>query len=269
VLAKTPTTPATTGQPPLVATTTEIAWNRSISVGHSYEGRPITGQQFGFGPTRLILVGGLHGGYEWNTVLLAYRAIDYFLARPGAVPPEVTLTIIANANPDGLFAVTNREGRFSQVDLMADTIPGRFNGRGVDLNRNWDCRWQESAEWRDQLVSGGQYPFSEPESRALRDFFLVQEPALVLFWHSAANGVFAGGCPDTFTPSYELAEVYGRAAGYPVFEHFDSYSVTGGAGGWLAMQGVPSISVELKTHESVEWEENLAGITALLAHYHE
>ncbi|HSG15347.1 MAG TPA: M14 family metallopeptidase [Anaerolineae bacterium] len=267
-----PPTPTPTAAQDLTAppaTAIPVAPNRSVFVGNSYSGRAITARQFGHGPVHIILVGGIHGGYEWNTVLLAYEAIDFFSTHPSAIPSENTLTIIPNANPDGLFAVTNKEGRFNEADLLPDTVPGRFNGRGVDLNRNWDCQWQEEARWQDRSVSGGSYPFSEPESRALRDFFLANDPALVLFWHSAANGVFAAGCPDIFQPSYEQAEVYGRAAGYPTYERFDAYSITGGAAGWLALQGIPSISVELKTHEEVEWEQNLAGIEALLATNHQ
>lgn len=236
-------------------------------IGASYEGRPIYSYRFGIGPTPIVFVGGIHGGYEWNTILLAYQAMDYFAAQPYRIPANVTLFIIPVANPDGLFAVTQKEGRFLVADLAEDTFPGRFNGRNVDLNRNWDCQWSATGVWRDQPVSGGSQPFSESENRALRDFFLEKRPALVLFWHSAANGVFAAGCPETDGLSRQLAIIFGGASGYPMYERFAYYPVTGDAGDWLSTQGIPSISIELKTHEALDWEENLAGILALLAHY--
>ena len=91
--------------------------------------------------------------------------------------------IIPAANPDGQFLITGHNGRFAAADIPTDTdtIPGRFNANGVDLNRNWDCAWRETAVWRDEPISGGTRPFSEPESQNLRDFLLAQQPVLVVF----------------------------------------------------------------------------------------
>ncbi|OGY58454.1 MAG: hypothetical protein A3F24_00675 [Candidatus Colwellbacteria bacterium RIFCSPHIGHO2_12_FULL_44_17] len=60
---------------------------------------------------------------------------------------------------------------------------------------------------------------------------------------------------------------YARASGYSAVESFGQYEVTGDAEGWLASIGIPAITVELKTHETIEWEENLAGIKALFEYY--
>lgn len=227
----------------------------------------MTSYQFGDGPDQLVFVGGIHGGYEWNTILLAYEAIDHFTDNPNAIPISATLHIIPTANPDGQYLVTGRDGRFSTNDVNPDNLPGRFNAREVDLNRNWDCVWSETAVWRDQTISGGSFPFSEPETQILREFLVGLKPAAVIFWHSAANGVYAASCPDLFWPSYTLAQIYGLAAGYPVYESFENYQVTGDAGDWLSLQGIPAISVELINHESTDWDKNLNGMTAVLAQY--
>jgi hypothetical protein len=60
---------------------------------------------------------------------------------------------------------------------------------------------------------------------------------------------------------------YAKAAGYNAVKSFDAYPISGDAEGWLASIGVPAITVELKTHETVEWDKNLAGIKALLNYY--
>ncbi|MBE7532993.1 MAG: hypothetical protein HND44_15845 [Chloroflexi bacterium] len=233
-------------------------------IGASAEGRPIVAYRFGSGPQPVIFAGGIHGGYEWNTILLAYEAIDYFTANPELIPPNVTLHIIPSANPDGQYQVTNGNGRFAATDVLTDTVPGRFNANGVDLNRNWDCDWSAVAQWRNNLVSGGERPFSEPETAALRDYFLAVRPAVVVFWHSAANGVYAAGCSETDGRSLELAQVYGMAAEYPLFARFSSYPITGDASDWLTTQGIPSFTVELKTHADTEWPQNRAGMLAIL-----
>lgn len=254
---------------PSPASATPTSGYTTHIIGYSAAQRPLIDYQFGNGPTHIIFIGGIHGGYEWNTILLAYDMIDTFAADPGIVPPEITLHIIPTANPDGQFLVTGIEGRFSMLDVAADSLPGRVNGRGVDLNRNWDCNWTANALWRDQPTNGGAKAFSEPETMALRDFLLELNPAAVIFWHSAANGIFAAGCPDIYQPSLNLAGIYGRAAGYPIYETFTSYQVTGDAGDWLSLQGIPAITVELLNHESTDWSKNWAGVTAVLRQFNQ
>lgn len=244
-----------------------LAQPTANTIGYSVQGRAIVNYSFGSGPTQLIFVGGVHGGYEWNTILLAYEIIDHYTANPQLVPPSLTVHIIPSANPDGQYLVTNHAGRFHASDVAADTESGRFNANNVDLNRNWDCEWSPTATWRDVTVSGGESPFSEPENIILRNFILPKEPAIVVFWHSAANGVFAAGCPETHALSLALANIYGRAANYPVYERFTSYDITGDASDWLTTQGISSISVELQNHQSLDLAQNLNGVQAILDHF--
>lgn len=243
-----------------------VAQAFTSTIGTSVQGRPIVNYSFGSGPTQIIFVGGLHGGYEWNTILLAYEVIDYYTANPQLVPDSLTLHIIPSANPDGQYLITKQAERFQASDVVTDTVPGRFNANNVDLNRNWDCEWSPTAVWRDVEVSGGESPFSEPENVALRNFILPKEPAAVIFWHSAANGVFSAGCSNTHAPSLTLAIIYGQAGSYPVYERFTSYEITGDAGDWLTIQGIPSISVELQNHQSLDLTQNLNGVQGILEH---
>jgi predicted deacylase len=254
-------------QPPAVPATLSP---RQQIIGQSIEGRAIESYTLGAGSTQLLLVGGIHGGYEWNSVLLAHRLLDYLEANPTTLPANLKVTIVPNANPDGLYAITGRVGRFASTDVKTDQPvgTGRFNAHDVDLNRNFDCKWQPEATWRGQAVSAGLAPFSEPEARALRDLVLATRPQAVVFWHSQANAVYASECEAGILPeTRQVMETYAQAAGYPAVDAFDAYPVTGDAEGWLASIGIPAITVELATHESVEWEKNLAGVKALFTHY--
>ncbi len=248
-------------------TATFAAYGVVQIVGSSVEGRPIEAYRFGYGTDVLVFVGGIHGGYEWNTILLAYEAIDYFSEHPNAIPDNITLYIIPAANPDGLHWVTGKNGRFSPEDVAEITIPGRFNANEVDLNRNWDCEWQSTSMWSSREVSAGEQPFSEPETRALRNFFLRRDPEVVVFWHSKADGVYAGGCEDLYLPSYEIGEIFAEASDYNLHEKFDAYPVTGDASDWLATQQIPSFTVELVEHDKTEWRQNWAGMLALLDYF--
>jgi predicted deacylase len=251
----------------LTITPTTTRYSSQQRLGYSVQQRQIVAYRFGNGPTPIVFIGGMHGGYEWNTILLAYAAVDFLEANPSVVLPSATAYIIPSANPDGQFLVTGREGRFTAADVVADPFQGRFNGNGVDLNRNWDCNWTADGRWRQETINAGTAPFSEPENQVLRDFMLQQRPAAVVFWHSAANGIFAAGCPELYRPSRQLAEIYGHAAGYPVYDFFTSYAITGDASDWLATQGIPAITVELRNHQDLDWSQNRAGLTAVLRYY--
>ncbi len=217
-------------------------------VGSSVEGKPITWQRFGTGDTVLLLVGGIHGGWEKNTVDLMNQLIDHFTSTPQDVLPGMALVIIPVANPDGLS--------YGQIPR------GRFNGDGVDLNRNWPCDWSRDAFWRQERVNPGIRAFSEPETVALADFMLQIRPAAALFYHSAAGGVFAGNCGGDHG-SASLSKVLGQAAGYSYGSDFSAYPVTGTASNWADGQGIASADVELITATDSEYDRNLRGVMAV------
>ena len=239
-------------------------------IGKTIEGRPIETFTYGNGKTHLLFVGGIHGGYEWNSILLAYQFIDYLNANPEFVKPNMTITVIPSENPDGVYRITGKEGRLNISDIPANisTSPGRFNANNVDLNRNFDCNWQPKAVWQNKSVSGGSSPFSEPESQTLRDHILKDKPEAVVFWHSMSGSVYASQCNKGILPeTLNIMNLYAKSSGYNSIKEFGSYPTTGDAGDWLASINIPAITVELKTHETVEWENNLAGIKALIDYY--
>lgn len=240
------------------------------TIGHSVEGRPIEVYSYGEGDRRVLLVGGMHGGYEWNSILLAYEMIDHLEANPEFIPAGLAIDIIPNLNPDGLFLATGLSGRFAATQVtdhsMHETGTGRFNANGVDLNRNFACRWAPESSWRGRTVSAGSAAFSEPEAAALRDFVAENRPAAVIFWHSQANNVYASECEDGPLPlTLTLMNAYAKAAYYGAVPSFDAYPITGDAEGWLASLSIPALTVELETRTSTEWQRNLTGVEAILA----
>ncbi|MEY3784282.1 MAG: hypothetical protein RLZZ230_604 [Candidatus Parcubacteria bacterium] len=115
-----------------------IATSTQRIIGTSVENRNIEAYTFGTGSTSLLFVGGIHGGYEWNSILLAYAMIDYLKDNSEVIPENLTIHIIPDLNPDGLFKATGLEGEFSATDIknndMHATGIGRFNANNVDLN---------------------------------------------------------------------------------------------------------------------------------------
>ncbi len=254
--------------PPPVETPPAV---RTDVIGASVEGRAITAYTYGTGATRLLFVGGMHGGYEWNSVLLAYQFMDYLAAHPEMIPSNESITVIPSINPDGVFKVVGKEGRFAPSDATTSTTvlaEGRFNAHGVDLNRNFDCHWAPQSTWQNKTVSAGTAAFSEPEAQALRTFVAANHPVVAVFWHSQANAVYASECAEGVLPgTLDAMTAYATAAHYPAVKTFDAYPITGDAEGWLASQHIPAITVELSSHESVEWDRNLLGVQALITHW--
>lgn len=242
-------------------------------IGQSADGTDITAYHYGEGDTELLFVGGTHGGYSGNTVLVAYELMDYLEDNPEVIPENVKVTVIPVLNPDGLEVVYGKTGRIAASDMPTDhsvTTPGRFNGDNVDLNRNFDCQWKAEGTWQSRTVSGGSAPFSEPEARAVRDYVESKDIAGAVVWYSAAGGVYSSSCNNGIsTETKTLTNLYAQAAGYDAFDEFDSYEITGDMVNWFAKNDIPAISVLMTDHESSEWNKNVRGIDALLNYYAE
>jgi len=240
-------------------------------IGKSIEDRSIESYKFGYGEKNILFVGGLHGGYEWNSVLLAYEMIDYFKANPRSIPDDLSVSIIPSLNPDGVFKFIGKEGRFEVSDVPAvnnDIGVGRFNANDVDLNRNFDCKWQPESSWKGNIVSAGTEAFSELETVVLRDYVLQTNPESVIFWHSKANNVYASECENGVLPeTVQIMNLYANAANYGAVETFDAYPVTGDAEGWLASINIPALTVELETRNNTEFDRNILGVKSIINYY--
>lgn len=218
-------------------------------IGKSQGSQPITVYHLGGDRRRVLVLSGQHGSPEGNAVILADAILDYFTQRERDIPKGVGLDIITVANPDGFIDGTRQ-----------------FRS-GVDPNRNWASgNWSPDAydSWgRLWERLGGPTPMSEPETRHLASWITRRRPTLVINYHSAGGFVST----DQKGLSWDLADVYGEASGYPSYGPDRppfGYPITGAMDGWLAGRGIADIFVELTTQELPEIDENLAGLTAVL-----
>ncbi|MGD2251599.1 MAG: M14 family metallopeptidase [Anaerolineales bacterium] len=247
----TPTATPIPTTPPTPTATPRPLMEGPFTIGTSVLGRPLEAYRIGKGPIARAIIGGIHGGYEWNTTVLVNQLIEYFWASPELVPSEVTLYLIPCANPDGAAAGTDR-------------VHGRMNANGVDLNRNWDYEWQSVASHGPWPVSGGTAPFSEPETAALRDFILSRGIQAAIFYHSALSAVFSGAGKET-TKTEELALLMVQYTGYRYMPNgIPGQITTGDAIDWLTSIGITAVEIELTTHEDIDWSRNLQAMLAFL-----
>lgn len=256
---------------PATTTPDEVEDDTKTVIGTSAGGTDIVAYHYGEGDTDVLFVGGIHGGYSWNTALLAYELMDHIERNPNWIPEGVRVTVIPVLNPDGLKRVAGTADRFERGDVTTNSetqVAGRFNANNVDLNRNFDCDWNSVGTWQNRTVSGGQSVFSEPESRAMRDYILANKPDGVVVWYSAAGGVYSSSCHNGVLPgTTAMTDTYAKGSGYQGYREFDYYEITGDMVNWLAKEGVPAISVLLTNHIDTEWNKNRAGIEALLKSY--
>lgn len=253
------------------STTAPVADASATVIGTSVSGNDITAYHFGTGEKEILFIGGIHGGYEWNTSLVAYQLMDYLKSNPSIIPAHVKVTIIPVMNPDGLQKVVGTTAKFTQAEVSTSNtvvISGRYNANGVDLNRNFDCDWQPTGVWQATKVSGGSAAFSEPESQAVKNYVEKNHPTAAVVWYSAGGGVYASSCHNGISSeTTALMQKYASASGYAAHKTFDSYATTGDMVNWLAKVNIPAISVLLTNHSDTEWSKNKAGVDALLNLY--
>ena len=228
---------------------------QSAIIGLSHEGRPIDVYTFGEGQREYLIVAGIHGGSEWNTVALANELIRYVNDHPEVIPSDAKLYIIRNMNPDG-------EARSHDVD-------GRVNNRGVDLNRNfptenWVADWDRDGCWVWRETTGGTSGGSEPETRTIMSFISTHNIEAVISYHSAALGVFPGGVP--WEPdSIRLAKQLAKATGYPYPPLDTGCKYTGTLADWAVENGVgAAVDMELTNHTDTDFKKNLEALKVLL-----
>lgn len=222
-------------------------------IGQSVAGRPLAVYRFGGGPSKRLIVAGIHGGYEWNTIALAHQLMSHLQVHPELVPAEVSLFLLPSFNPDGR--------------ARSLSYAGRANENGVDLNRNWPSQWQEewptTGCWNYLPIHGGSAPASEPEVAALMEFILENEIEAIISYHSAALGIFPGGQPP-LPESVLLAETVAEVAPYPYPPIQAGCLYTGQFTDWAAQVGIPAIDVELTNHRDTDLEINLSVLESFL-----
>jgi hypothetical protein len=242
-------TPTATFTASLTSTPTETPVPFSegpIIIGKSVEKRPLEVYRFGTGPVERMIVAGMHGGSEYNTVRLVDELMAYIKLHHEIIPSEVTLYFLRALNPDGI--------------ARSLSYLGRANANQVDLNRNWPDGWKKDWDrtycWNATYVTGGKKPASEPETQALMAFVQSHKLSGLINYHSAALGVFPGGVPPT-DDSKQLAEAVAKVSTYKYPPIDIGCIYTGGMVDWTADQGVPSVDVELTNHTDTDFEMNL------------
>ena len=155
------------------------------------------------------------------------------------------------------FAATGRRGKAYFIpavnpDGIAEALYVdklyKANARRVDLNVNFDARWgggEKNVREKSAANYIGEFPFSENETQALRDFTLSVRPDMTVSYHSKGEEIYW----EFFQGRKEwerdrlIAQAVSRATGYPL----KSAGVScGGYKDWcIEKLGIPALTIEV------------------------
>ena len=222
-------------------------------VGESLDGRKIYAVILGNenAEKQIVISAGIHAR-EYMTPLLVMKQIEYYLdnydtgeykgVKYSDIFNEYAFCILPMCNPDGIALVQEGLGALRSVALR-DAVIGAYNsdkastpdfaeleiseylkywksnGRGVDINRNFDTpAWQNNAVRRPCFTDcRGEYPLSEPESRAMADFVeSLTNPVLSLAIHSRGEVIFYDCGQEDKSEEHSLAMLVSGVNGYSV-----------------------------------------------------
>jgi len=117
----------------------------------------------------------------------------------GEVPPDARGTSgpsPADVLKDSEFEIVLNGNPRSRLKVEDGNFCVRANPDGVDLNRNWDEKWESVAEnYLD--ANPGPRPFSEPETRIFRQLVTDYKPTTFLTVHSGTRGLYMPWAYDT------------------------------------------------------------------------
>jgi hypothetical protein len=167
-----------------------------------------------------VLIAGCHHARELMSVDVPLMLAWYLLSNYG-VSSFVTsmvdgreIWIAPMINPDGhVYVQNNHSGDWWNWwrKNRRDNGDGSF---GVDLNRNYDYHWgyddAGSSPDPSSVLYRGPYGFSEPETRAVRDFCVSREFSVALSYHSYGELIIhPWGYAALYTDDHEMFTVLG------------------------------------------------------------
>lgn len=154
-----------------------------LAVGTTIQGRTIFGMRItgpAGGNKPAVMFTGCQHAREWVAVMVPMYIADALVSRYDtdsqihALVDELEFFIVPIVNPDGYEYTYAPGGDRLWRKNRRDNGDGTF---GVDLNRNWGVDWG-GPNSTTNITNGATYygtgPFSEPESAAVRDFFIAR-----------------------------------------------------------------------------------------------
>lgn len=244
------------------------------SCGKSLLGKRIYSLVLGQGQRNVVYVGGTHG-LEWMTSLILLEFCENLLIQKNAEDTvcgydvnellnNVKLIIIPELNPDGIeIAIRGASacGKYKKENF--DACKGDFsgwsaNGRGVDINHNFNADWYslrdfERASGINQPSPrrfGGFFPESEPETKAITRLCRGIPVDLLMSFHSQGEEIYYEYGKNTPEKAYTMARVLGAVSNYTLVKN-SGHAASGGLKDWFIEEfKKPAFTIEIGKGEN-------------------
>ena len=228
------------------------------SIGESELGRAIpyihVGGESG---KQIIVTGGIHAREHVSSLLVIRQAIYILNNFPSADLKTDGIYFVPMVNPDGNLICAfgenavpkSRRARLKEINGNAPFSLFKANANCVDLNTNFDARWGEGKHNVKTPSSAnyiGRFPFSESETRALKDFTLKVKPAATVSYHAIGREIYwqFGQNEKDMRRDTLIAEYLNGFLNYRLVS--DDGTSVGGYKDWcISALKIPSFTIEL------------------------
>lgn len=242
------------------------------TIGQSTLGRDIIGVRLGIGERKLFY-NGAHHSLEWMTTVILMKFIEDYckaFARGTLLSyfdinkffNELSIFIVPMVNPDGIDLVLNglspNNPNYNNLLIYNNNSTNfsknwQANNNGVDLNHNYDANFEEAKQSSAKIgvVSpgpsryGGEYPFSEAETRAVSEFVLMNNFLLTLSYHSQGEIIFYNYLDYDVVNLISIAKLLATASGYSM-KRIEDIGQYGGFKDWFIKEiKAPGYTIEV------------------------
>lgn len=245
---------------------TDFPYLTKETAGHSVLGKPIYAIRYGKGPKKIIITGA-HHGKEWITSMLTTALLHFLCTEHNLGNKEMwnenSFYFIPMVNPDGvnlcIEGITPDLPNYVRNRLIKINENQNFknnwqaNIRGIDLNHNYDASFSKGKLLQIEMgiiapastQYSGEYPESEPETKAIVEFTKKISPDIVLAYHSQGEEIFykyQGKCAPS---APELANRLAHVSGYKLILA-DGLTDCSGYKDWVIEKfNIPAFTIEV------------------------
>ena len=185
------------------------------SIGKSVNNKDIFLIKAGNGARKILVICGHH---SLETIMSEFIC-DYLTNKEKDFFDKVSFYAIPLLNPDGVDFLT---GRINIPAFVEYRERWQANFNGVDLNHNYDAGFLKAREAveNEEIFApyftkyGGEYPFSEPETQAVKNLCERTAFDLAIAFHTQGKEIYSGY--DGIIPlgTEELTRIFAECSGY-------------------------------------------------------
>lgn len=237
-------------------------------IGKTVEGKQIYALKVGKGSREIFMDASLHAREYMTTNVLMEMIDEYTHAytrntqfdgyNVKSILDKTSIWFVPMVNADGVTLVqkgvnaTSHKNSVIRINGSSNVARWKANIRGVDLNRNFDGNWgpaatEKAPSWRNFK---GYSVFSEPESKAIRDFVAKHKFKAYISYHSSGNLLYYWNWQSGANEIRDLnfAKTISKKTGYSVMAPLYKVGSGSSADWFIRTYKKPGITMEISPY---------------------